>query len=249
MRRFVMFAASLALIGAFSACGGGGGTSGGGGGMVTPPSNGAPAPSRLPTSIRASSGATDGVDNLFTPNDGNAGPGSTGQSIHGIPCKTTMAESNYHIHVFIGFVDDGQLVALPDGMGMKNPAPESSAGVTNSASCFYYLHTHDAAGILHVEDPSTASRTLALHTFGQFLDIWGQPFSSSGVGPFSGPVKIYTSGSKYRGQGGQNVSSSTYAQYGGDAHSIPLYGHEVIWIEIGPTFVAPQNLPSINFTY
>lgn len=140
------------------------------------------------------------------------------------------------------------MIGVPDGVGMKNPADDVN-GVTGKATCFYYLHTHDVAGIAHVEDPSTASRTRALHTLGQFLDIWGQPLSSTGFGPFNGPVTIYTSGQRYLGQGNQTVTSSAYSLFGGDPHSMPLYAHEVIWIEIGPTFVAPKGLPQIHFTY
>lgn len=246
MHRFPTWTTFFALIFSLAACGGGGG---GGGSSVSPPGGGGGAPPPvLPASVTPSSGATIGADDLFSPTDGDAPSGGNGQTVDGIPCTPTMAEANYHIHVFVGIVANGKMVALPDGMGMKNPGADSG-GVTSTATCFYYLHTHDAAGIVHIEDPSTASRTTALHTFGQFLDIWGQPFSSSGLGPFSGSVKIYTSGAQYRGQGPQTVANSTYALYGGDPRAMKLYAHEVIWIEIGPAFVSPQALPSVNFGY
>lgn len=212
----------------------------GGGGGAPPPS--------LPASVAPAFGTTIGTDDLFSPTDGDTSSGGNGQSVDGIPCNPTMAEANYHVHVFIGILANGKMVALPDGVGMKNPGPDSG-GVTSTATCFYYLHTHDAAGIVHIEDPSTASRTTALHTLGQFLDIWGQPFSSSGLGPFSGAVKIYTSGALYRGEGPQSVANSTFALYSGDPRAMKLYAHQVIWIEIGPTFVNPQSLPAVNFKY
>jgi hypothetical protein len=249
MRKLTFASAVIALVLALSGCGGGG--SSGSPGAAAPPSNGSgnTPPPHLPSSLKASSGAVIGADNLFTPNDGDTASGGNGQLVDGIPCKATMDEIHYHVHAFVGIVANGVLVALPDGVGMKNPGPDSSAGVTSTATCFYYLHTHDASGIMHIEDPSTASRTVSLHKLGQFLDIWGQPFSGNGVGPFTGEVKIYTSGAKYRGQGPQTVGPSTYTQYTGSAAAVPLYAHEVIWIEIGPTFVAPQTLPSIQFTY
>lgn len=245
MRSAIIASMAIALLAGLSACGGGGG---GGAPVTSPgmPNNGAPPP--LPASVKASYGGSIGSDNVFSPNDGDAAGGGNGQSVDGIPCKPTMDEAHYHVHAFIGIVADGSLVSVPDGMGMKNPGNDSG-GVTSTASCFYYLHTHDATGILHIEDPSRVARSATLHNFGQFLDIWGQPLSTNGLGPLAGSVKIYTSGPRYRGQGPQTVSSSTYSQYTGDAHRIPLYGHEVIWIEIGPTFVAPQSLPSIVFTY
>ena len=246
MRTAISIPTAIALLACVSACGGGGG---GGTPVTSPgmPNNGGGAPA-LPASVKASYGGTIGSDNLFSPNDGDAASGGHGQSVDGIPCKPTMAESHYHVHAFVGIVADGSLVSVPDGMGMNKPGNDSG-GVTSTASCFYYLHTHDATGIVHIEDPSLDARSVTLHTFGQFLDIWGQPLSANGLGPFSGPVKMYTSGPRYRGQGPQTVSSSTYTQYTGDASRIPLYGHEVIWIEIGPAFVAPQSLPSIVFTY
>lgn len=244
MRCVLSVLAVSAFISVLTACGGGAG--------AAPPaspgvSNGGGSPT-LPPSVKASYGGSIGADNLFSPSDGNAPGGGNGQTVDGIPCKPTMDEAHYHVHAFIGFVNNGALAALPDGMGMKNPGADSS-GVTSTATCFYYLHTHDATGILHIEDPSRASRSTTLHTFGEFLDIWGQPLSATGLGPFSGSIKIYTSGAKYRGQGPQTVSSGTYAPYTGNPRNIPLYGHEVIWIEIGPTFVAPRSLPSIQFTY
>ncbi|HET9095935.1 MAG TPA: hypothetical protein VFN37_04695 [Candidatus Baltobacteraceae bacterium] len=231
---------SSCCIGLFmlAACGGAGGGGsplapmpGGGGGGAPPP---------LPSSLTASSGAIVGADNAFSPSDGDASSGGNGQTVDGIPCVTTMDESHYHIHVFIGLIQNGRELALPDGAGMKNPGADSG-GVTSTASCFYYLHTHDAAGIVHVEDPSTASRTTALHTLGQFFAIWGQPLSAW--------TTIYTSGQSYRGQGSQFVSNSTYTKYTASPGSMPLYAHEVIWLESGSPAIGPSQLPGVQFTY
>lgn len=226
---------TLALV--LTACGGGGGA----GSPVTPaaPGSGAAPPPSLPSSIAPSSGAVIGQDDTFTPVDGDSSSGGNGQTVDGIPCLPTMAESNYHIHVFVGIIMNGREVALPDGLGMKNPGADSG-GVTSSASCFYYLHTHDAAGIVHVEDPSSASRTTSLHTLGQVFAIWGHSLSG---------WTIYTSGQQYRGQGPQAVSNTTYTRYGGSPASLPLYAHEVIWLESGTPTFGPAQLPSVQFEY
>lgn len=234
--RFQHTAGILASFVLLAGCGGGGG-----GSSPAPPapggaSGGGPPPARV---ITASSGAVIGLDNTFTPVDGDSSSGGNGQTIDGIPCESTMAESNYHIHVYVGLIVNGQQIALPDGAGMKNPGADSG-GVTASASCFYFMHTHDASGVVHVEDPSTASRTTALHTLGQFFAIWGHSLSG---------WTIYTSGQSYRGQGSQFVSSSTYAKYGGTPSSLPLYAHEVIWLESGSPVLGPSQLPSVQFTY
>ncbi|HKU68769.1 MAG TPA: hypothetical protein VJP85_13410 [Candidatus Baltobacteraceae bacterium] len=218
-----------------TACGGGGGGSG-----ATPPApsggGGAPPPSGT---ITASSGAIIGQDDTFTPVDGDSSSGGNGQTVDGIPCLPSMAEANYHVHAFVGLIVNGHELALPDGVGMKNPGPDSG-GVVNAASCFYYLHTHDAAGIVHIEDPSTASRTLSLHTLGQVFAIWGHSLSG---------WTIYTSGQMYRGQKSQLVSKTTYTKYTGSPSSLPLYGHEVIWLESGSPVLGPSQLPSVQFTY
>ena len=233
VRTFVF--ATLTLL--LAACGGGGG----GSVTTTPPApggnNGAPPPAG--STLIASSGAVLGQDDTFTPVDGDASGGGNGQTVDGIPCLPTMAEGNYHVHVFVGIIVNGHELALPDGVGMKNPGADSG-GVVRTASCFYYLHTHDAAGIVHVEDPSTASRTTALHTLGQVFAIWGHSLSG---------WTIYTSGQKYAGQGAQTISNSTYKQYSGSPSSLPLYAHEVIWLQSGSPILAPSQLPSIQFTY
>lgn len=151
-----------------------------------------------------------------------------------------MDVNDYHVHAFLGFVMNGSLQALPDGTGMKNPGPDES-GVVNTATCFYYLHTHDAAGVIHIESPSKASRSTTIYSLGTYLDIWGHT-----IGP---DARIYTSGSKYQGQGSQSVSRSMYRQYTGDPRAIPLYGHEVIWVEYGPNFPSASQLPSVHFSY
>jgi hypothetical protein len=51
------------------------------------------------------------------------------------------------------------------------------------ASCFMWLHTHSADGIIHTESP--VNRVCAL---GAFFDLWGQPLDRLHVGPARGPV-------------------------------------------------------------
>lgn len=228
----------LVLTTMLAACGGGGG------GGATPPAapgggSGATPPPVTAQTLVASSGAVLGQDDTFTPVDGDSSSGGNGQTVDGIPCLPTMAEANYHIHVFVGLIVNGRELALPDGLGMKNPGADSG-GVTSTASCFYYLHTHDAANIVHVEDPSTASRTTSLHTLGQVFAIWGHSLSG---------WTIYTSGQMFRGEGSQLVSNMTYTKYGGSASGLPLYAHEVIWLQSGTPVLAPSQLPSVQFTY
>ncbi|MFN2449395.1 MAG: hypothetical protein ABR508_06345 [Candidatus Baltobacteraceae bacterium] len=234
MRNLLPAVSALMLAALLAACGGGGG-----GSSFTPPGGGNGGGAGLPASVAGSSGMVNGLDNVFTPADGDSSSGGSGQTIDGIPCLATMDEAHYHVHVFVGLINNGSEEALPDGTGMNNPGADSG-GVVSTASCFYYLHTHDASGVVHIEDPSTASRTTSLHTLGQYLDIWGQPVSGT---------RVYTSGARYQGEGDQTVSNTTYVQYTGDPHAIPLYAHEVIWFEWGPNYPAASSLPSVHFSY
>ncbi len=153
--------------------------------------------------------------------------------------------NNYHIHIFLGVYDNGTLMALPVGTGMDNPAPNTT-GFVNSATCFYHLHTHDASGIVHVEDPSHAAVTQSVYTLKTYLDIWGITADANHFGPFQGPVRVYTSGQVYRGNSNNGVvNATTYTFYGNDPTNVPLYSHEVIFVEVGPNF--PSALPNVSF--
>lgn len=165
----------------------------------------------------------------------------------GIPCVTAMPNA-YHVHAFIGMIVDGAQVALPDGAGMKGPGADGTFyGVQNwteYASCYYYLHTHDASGVVHIESPQNAPVTASLYTLGNFFDVWGMPLSSSQVGPYAGNVIAYVAKVK---AGTTQISRSSYQQYTGDLRAIPLYSHTSIWLETGPPYVAPAQLPVLNF--
>src|SRR6202008_1932708 len=136
---------------------------------------------------------------------------------------------------------NGRQAALPWGVGMKDPAQPDVRGFVEKATCYYYTHIHDSSGILHVEDvnPNNATVKASLHTLGNIFDVWGITVNANQFGPFHGPVRIYTSGQQFRGGGGSNLITlaSTLKLYTGDPHSIAIYSHEVIFIEVGPTFL------------
>ena len=172
--------------------------------------------------------------------------GGQGQSVDGVSCDPTMS-NNYHVHFFLGLYVNGTQYAIPSGLGMKNSQPPVN-GFVNSAQCFYHIHTHDSSGIIHVEDPNTTSLpvTATKFTAKTLFDIWGITVNSNQFGPFSGPVRVFTSGQQYRGdQNNGKVSASTLTFWGSDANSIPIYSHELIFIEVGPNY--PASLPNVSF--
>jgi hypothetical protein len=84
-------------------------------------------------------------------------------AIDRIPCQSTD-QTGTHIHVHLTIYIDDKRIPIPEGIGI---APDGS--------CLYWLHTHDASGIIHIEAPAGSSFTL-----GNFLDIWREQFRQRG---------------------------------------------------------------------
>ena len=199
-------------------------------------------PTPMPSVITKSGGVV-GVDNGFSPNDGDTSAGGQGQTIDGIPCSTTMYGSGtqYHVHAFVGLLVNGKEIAIPDAIGLYQPGAETN-GFTATAQCYYSVHTHDAGGYIHLEANSTAWNGTSLYTLGNFLDIWGEPISATAFGPFKGTVTVF-----YATTPLGNLYSGNYVQYTGTApKSIKLWSHEAIWIEVG-TLVPASQLPKVRF--
>jgi len=93
--------------------------------------------------------------------------------IDGIECNTNEF-ATLHIHAHLDFYVNGNHMTVPERIGI----------VDNK--CLYWMHTHDASGVIHIESPKSADFTLA-----QFIDIW----KSTGDFPISGATpKIFVNG-------------------------------------------------------
>ena len=210
------------------------------------------------------------------PGDPGALPqgGGQGATIDGIPTAASMSDQ-YHIHVFLGLYVNGQEIAIPDGIGMVDPfgdftsSDPCTSGVPNFecyADGFYYIHTHDASGEVHLEANSsqpcgvqngvwTGPCNYSMFNFGQLLDIWGISISSNNFGPFNGPVQIYTSPLQFVPCSGGNAcytGSNTYSLYPWDGtqaslQNLALYSHVVIWIVVGNGNPTGSALPNIQW--
>ena len=71
-----------------------------------------------------------------------------------IGCDAGGHDAAYHIHSLVVVRQNGQVLAPPANIGI-------------STTCMYWVHTHTADGIVHVEAPATVHPTL-----GDFLTIW-----------------------------------------------------------------------------
>ena len=150
-------------------------------------------------------------------------PLARGQKIDGIPCER-IEKLAFHIHAHLAIFVNGTQRQVPFGIGIGPPLRGQNfpAGpFVTSGSCFAWLHTHQADGIIHMEAPKQVSFTL-----GEFFDIWGQKLSATRVGPARGKVTALVNG-KMRA---------------GDPRAIALRKHEQIQLDVGSPVVGPQRI-------
>jgi hypothetical protein len=146
---------------------------------------------------------------------------ATGQTVDGIPCQT-MEQLVYHIHAHLAVFVDGAPKAIPYGIGIAPPRQvvQTAEGLAvASGACFYWLHSHTADGIIHVESP-----VQRIFTLGEYFDIWRRPLSSHQVGPARGRVIAFVDGGRFTG----------------NPRSITLTPHAVIQLDVGSPAPAPQ---------
>ena len=153
-----------------------------------------------------------------------AGPGTaaSGQPIDGISCSPGE-KTLFHIHTHLTIFVDGVAKQVPAGIGIPGAQSQNTAQgpFVASGTCFYWLHTHAADGIVHIESPVKRAFTL-----GQFFDEWGQPLSPSTVGPANGTVVTIVDGKVYKG----------------DPRNVDLTAHEQVQLEVGKPYVAPETI-------
>lgn len=135
---------------------------------------------------------------------------SSGRPVDGIACQA-MEGAVFHIHQHLAIFDHGTPVEVPAQIGITN-------------TCLYWVHTHSADGIIHVEAPQFRTFTLA-----NVFDVWGQPLSPTTV----------ASAHVGRGQLHVFVNGKPYA---GDPRKIELAQHTDITLEAGPPYKKPELL-------
>ena len=145
------------------------------------------------------------------------------KSVDGIKCEA-MERMVFHIHAHLTVFVDGKPRVIPYGIGIGPPLSGQNTKVgafVTRGSCFSWLHTHAADGIIHLEGP--VQRT---YTLGEFFDLWGQPLTADQVGPAHGHVTAIFNG-KF---------------WDGDPRLIPLLKHAQIQLEVGRPLVAPESI-------
>ncbi len=200
-------AAAMLMVAAGLAC------SGDSSGTVTPP----PPPGPVfdaPDSIAL--GETIGVPTFPA---GDAASGGQGDTVHGIACDLSVPA--VHVHQHLTLIADGVQRAIPLAIGVLNA--QVLSGFVVDGSCFYWFHTHDASGIIHLEAPVTTPLTL-----GDLFAVWGEPLGRAGVAGFQGTVTAFVDTTRYDG----------------DLGSLVLTSHQQITLVVG---TVPAHLPTYIF--
>ena len=145
---------------------------------------------------------------------------AVGATVDGIQCQT-QEQVMIHIHAHLAVFVDGRPAIIPEGIGIAPPrtVEQSADGpFVLAGACFYWLHSHTADGVIHIESPDRRTYTL-----GNYFDLWNQKLSATQVAAAIGPVTTYVDG----------------RPFAGDARTIPLGPHTVIQLDVG-TKVAPR---------
>jgi hypothetical protein len=149
-------------------------------------------------------------------------PATAGQAIDGISCDTSE-QTLFHIHTHLTIFVNGQQHSVPAGIGIPGAVATQTGGgpFIESGTCFYWLHTHAADGIIHIESPVAATYTL-----GDFFDEWGQPLGPAQVGPAHGKVTVIINGKAFKG----------------NPRNAPLGSRENLQLDVGAPLVAPETI-------
>ena len=144
-------------------------------------------------------------------------PNAAAVTIDGVQCNN-MEQLVFHIHAHLDIFINGQPHTIPSQIGI-------------TGRCFYWLHTHDESGVIHIESPAARDYTL-----GQFFDIWNKTSRNNqifgDIANGKNTPTVYVNGKK--------LSS------GVNYKDIKLNQHDEIAIVYGKP---PANIPSsYNFT-
>jgi hypothetical protein len=131
-----------------------------------------------------------------------------------IQCDATE-QLAFHNHVHLSIYINGKNVSLPAAIGITD-------------NCFYWLHTHDTRGIIHMEAPKSVTLTL-----GTFLQLWRDQFSQL----------------QYQNQLSSTTGWTVYVDgepYQGDFNKIELKSHELITLAYNSPNAKPDKVYNWN---
>ncbi|HTU80630.1 MAG TPA: hypothetical protein VMF61_00785 [Candidatus Acidoferrales bacterium] len=245
-RLSIVFAAVVAS--ALAACGGAG-VGGGGATQNLMPQNGYTGTTgvgaRKIGPINIYPGEVVGEPNKFNPHTGDSPSGGQGQKVGAITCDKVEHIANYHVHYYVGLLVNGKQIAIPMAIGIMHPEPARNGYIskTQPTGCWYWIHTHDASGMMHIEDPRSLPPSDVLFKFGAALSVWGVTASANNFAQFKGPVHVYVGNVAQLGQ----TTVNAYTPFTKGVAEVPLHSHTVIWIEVGAKYLKANQLPPVTF--
>ena len=148
---------------------------------------------------------------VFRNTNSNSSANASYPPVDGISCDQ-LEQTQIHYHVHLTLYINGQTTPLPALLGI---APDQS--------CYYWLHTHDTSGIVHIESPSGDTFTL-----GEFFDEWVQRFNT-----LQYPSQLSSSAGWVTYVNGQLSS--------GDFHKIVLTSHQLITLAYNSPNIKPDT--------
>jgi hypothetical protein len=147
-----------------------------------------------------------------------------GATVDGVQCAP-IEQLAYHIHAHLQVYVDGQPRTLPAAIGLLGPIYEDTpyGRFYGAQKCYYWLHTHAADGVIHIESP-----TARVYTLGTFFDEWRQPLTTTNVAGNQGKLTAFVNGKLWTK----------------DPRAIPLIPHESIQLDVGTPVVPAAPLIS-----
>src|SRR6266702_886065 len=133
-------------------------------------------------------------------------------TIDGIQCSS-FEQLVFHIHSHLDIFINGKPFTIPAQIGIL------------PGKCFYWLHTHDETGVIHIESPVNRDFTL-----GQFFDIWNKKFTNNQIFNYvtngNNPLIVYVNGTKVpNGTNFRDIKLSPHEEiaivYGSPPLSVP----------------------------
>lgn len=148
-----------------------------------------------------------------------AGPtasGGRGQVVQGLSCVKPPKPSAAYTYAHLNLVVDGQLIAIPDNIGLGSEGNSEIADpAVRQIGCYYPMMTNDTSGKIRTQPGNS-------YTLGQFFALWGQPLGASNVAGYAGkPVKVFIR------------EGATLTQYTGALDALPLTPNREITIQVG----------------
>jgi hypothetical protein len=176
----------------------------------------------VPTPTATSYTGPDGVPIETGPFLARATTTHLGRIIDGIQCQG-LRQLAYRAYVHLQVYVRGQSRAIPGGVGLVDPTARTTRkGLVFSAhTCYYWLHTRAADGLVQVESPNDRTYTL-----GDLFKVWSQSLDGDHVAANTGKVTAIVNGKRWR----DNPSL------------IPLTEHESIELAVAKPVPAYQGL-------